>query len=85
MASAIAIMLQKVSLILSLSKHCRSVVVHENQDDLGKGTGDSKNTGNAGGRLDCCVIKVTGGAGGVTAFSASLTIGLGCIIMMLFY
>ena len=34
----------------------RAVVIHELADDLGKGGGDSKKTGNAGGRAGCGVI-----------------------------
>ncbi|XP_064488248.1 superoxide dismutase [Cu-Zn] 5-like [Ornithodoros turicata] len=35
----------------------RSIVVHEKADDLGRGTSaDSLTTGNAGGRLNCCLI-----------------------------
>ena len=34
----------------------RGVVIHENEDDLGKGTGDSARTGNAGARLLCAPI-----------------------------
>lgn len=35
----------------------RGVVVHEDIDDLGKGThADSKKTGNAGGRFACGIV-----------------------------
>uniref|UniRef100_A0A4D5R9W5 superoxide dismutase n=1 Tax=Scolopendra viridis TaxID=118503 RepID=A0A4D5R9W5_SCOVI len=37
----------------------RAIVVHSQQDDLGKGgNAESKITGNAGKRLDCCVIGI---------------------------
>ena len=39
----------------------RAVVVHADEDDLGKGGhGDSKTTGHAGNRLACCVIGRAG-------------------------
>ncbi|XP_022099112.1 superoxide dismutase [Cu-Zn]-like [Acanthaster planci] len=41
----------------------RTIVIHIGEDDLGKGgTADSKTTGNAGGRLGCCVIGHSDGS-----------------------
>ena len=36
----------------------RAIVVHEMTDDLGKDGGDSKVTGNAGGRAGCGIIGI---------------------------
>lgn len=37
----------------------RSIVIHEDEDDLGKGGhSDSLTTGHAGGRIDCAVIGI---------------------------
>lgn len=42
----------------------RAIVVHANPDDYGKGgTNASKISGNAGGRLACCVIGFVSGSG----------------------
>ncbi len=39
----------------------RALVLHEGEDDLGRGVGDkadeSKKTGNAGARIGCCTIE----------------------------
>ena len=37
----------------------RSLVIHEDKDDLGKGKGDSKITGNSGKRIACGVIGIS--------------------------
>ena len=45
---------------------CRTIVVHADEDDLGAGLGsaadESKRTGNAGARLDCCLVTTAGAA-----------------------
>ena len=47
-----------VSLIGKYSVIGRAIVVHELQDDLGRGGfNDSKTTGHAGRRLGCCIIR----------------------------
>jgi len=51
---------QQVSLVGPYSVLNRAFVVHEDQDDLGKGSfSDSMITGHAGARLGCCVIMET--------------------------
>uniref|UniRef100_A0A646QEE6 superoxide dismutase n=1 Tax=Hemiscolopendra marginata TaxID=943146 RepID=A0A646QEE6_9MYRI len=43
----------------------RAIVVHSKQDDLGQGGNEeSKKTGNAGSRVDCCVIGIGVGQSG---------------------
>ncbi|XP_076372775.1 superoxide dismutase 1 [Tachypleus tridentatus] len=50
---------KQISLIGQLSVVGRSIVVHADPDDLGKGGHElSKTTGNAGGRLACGVIGI---------------------------
>lgn len=39
----------------------RTIVLHAEEDDLGKNDGESKTTGNAGARIDCAIIKRKGG------------------------
>tara|TARA_B100001093_G_C26859015_1_gene1028977 strand:- start:4588 stop:5025 length:438 start_codon:yes stop_codon:yes gene_type:complete len=38
----------------------RTIVLHAEEDDLGKNDGESKTTGNAGARIDCAIIKRKG-------------------------
>ena len=46
---------------LSVVYYGRSIVVHAGQDDLGQGGDEgSRSTGNAGKRIDCCLIKRDG-------------------------
>ena len=39
----------------------KTIVLHAEEDDLGKNDGESKTTGNAGARIDCAIIKRKGG------------------------
>ena len=52
--------------IIRLVACCRTIVVHADEDDLGAGLGsaaaESKRTGNAGARLDCCLVTTAGAA-----------------------
>ena len=68
-----------ISLNLMNKSIPRTIVVHALEDDLGLGTGDqqdgSQKTGNAGARLDCCIIKWTSGATrGMSAVSLTLAV-----------
>jgi len=52
----------KDSVISLVGEHSivgRTIVIHAGKDDLGTGVGDSKKTGNAGGRLACGVIALS--------------------------
>ena len=61
----------------------RTIVVHADEDDLGAGLGsaadESKRTGNAGARLDCCLVTTAGAA----SSQAQLTLVSGILILAL--
>jgi len=53
----------------------RALVVHKDEDDLGlKGTPESKGTGSAGARLDCCIIDWQENKNSATSLSFSIFI-----------
>ena len=62
---------------------CRTIVVHADEDDLGAGLGsaadESKRTGNAGARLDCCLVTTAGAA----SSQATLALVSGILILAL--
>ena len=62
---------------------CRTIVVHAGEDDLGAGLGsaadESKRTGNAGARLDCCLVTTAGAA----SSQAQLALVSGILILTL--
>lgn len=50
---------KKITMVGKHSIFGRSIVIHEGEDDLGKGGhSDSLTTGHAGGRIDCAVIGI---------------------------
>jgi len=58
-----------VSLVGNLSVVNRTIVVHELEDDLGKGNSSvSNSTGNAGKRYGCCIITVTANSASTPTF-----------------
>ena len=63
----------------------RTIVVHADEDDLGAGLGpaadESKRTGNAGARLDCCLVTLTAGA--AASSQAQLALVSGILILAL--
>lgn len=55
----------------------KAIVIHELIDDLGRGSAPTSNTtGNAGGRLGCCIIKKSGAPSVVISVTTLLFSGL---------